>query len=447
MGIFTQALVRAADSVTAARRVPAIGGTQARAVASVRQLRHVPVANAQMLRSWSMAPIPRAVIDFYSGKISRAQWDIVPYRQDGPQPDQGVVRRIREIMEQPSPAYASTGAYLTAVTEDLMVLDAGVVEKERMLNGEIAYLWADKGGENFKVDRFWDGDPKTPRYYFEPDPTTSIPLRNDDIIYHKMHERPNSPVGISYLEVAKTTIDALLNASRYNAKMVTQAVPDGIMDLGEGLRDNQVDEFKAYMESEVLGQKAMAYIGGSKGAQFIRFNEKNRDMQYVEWLNWEVLVFCAVMQISPQDIGFSIHINKAEGEVQQDISESKGLIPVLGAVQDFITSEVCWDKGFGGRKNNIAFRFREVSERQSLAKAQTHKLTLAGMPSQTVNEARADIGLPPIGDPREESNPFNMLMANTPLGLVLLDKVPSAYDLAMAKAKPEPKQEALTDGR
>jgi hypothetical protein len=130
-------------------------------------------------------------------------------------------------------------------------------------------------------------------------------------------------------------------------------------------------------------------------------------------------------------------VNKSSGEVQQENSDSRGLKTILGKVGDYMTSEFCWDPAWGGARNNIAFRFRLVSDRQSLQMAETHKLTLAGMPSAAINEARRDQGRPPIGDPDDENNPYNQLMANTSQGLVRLEDIPTARELA-ERTKPEP---------
>lgn len=448
MGILTQAisdrLPLIAARPTASR---SSNGTMATA-SGIDALRRAKPGSVSIYRNWSIhGELVRAAFDVKLGQLARAEWDLVPFDNNARKPDKGLMNRMQEILVQPNPGVNSTGDFLTAVGEDILCLDAGAFEFERTLRGDIMYMWPTDGGA-IQIDRQWNGDPRMARYYWCPEPTVAVPLLNWDLAYAKMHSRSYSPLGIPPLETLKMTIDAELTGSMYNSRQVTQAAPDGIMDLGENARPDQVEGFKSLWENLIAGKSMMAFWGGTKSAKFIPFKGSQRDMQFMEWQMYCVRKICAVLQISPQDIGFTFDINKSTGEVQQDQTDERGTFPFLGTVQDVLTSKFCWDPSFRGRENNIAFRFRDVTVRQSLAKATTHKLTLAGMPSQTINEARRDIGLPPIGDPNDDSNPFNQLMANTPLGLVLLDKVPSAYDVTgiakderaieLAEAQPDP---------
>lgn len=448
MGILTRAISNAMPSFTA-RRVTTERGSGTMATASgIDSLRRAKPSSVGTYRNWSIhGELVRAAFDVKLGQLARAEWDLVPFDNNARKPDKGVLNRMQDILVQPNPGTNSTGDFLTAIGEDVLCLDAGAFEFERTLRGDIVWMWPTDGGA-IQIDKQWSGDPRMARYYWSPEPTVAVPLLNWDLGYVKIHSRSYSPLGIPPLETLKIAIESELQGSIYNSRQITQAAPDGIMDLGENARPDQVEGFKSLWENLIAGKSMMAFWGGTKSAKFIPFKPGAREMQFIEWQMYCVRKICAVLQISPQDIGFTFDINKSTGEVQQDQTDERGTFPFLGSVQDAITSQFCWDPSFGGRANNIAFRFRNVTVRQSLAKATTHKLTLAGMPSQTINEARRDIGLPPIGDPNDESNPFNQLMANTPLGLVLLDKVPSAYDVTgiakderaieLAAAQPDP---------
>jgi hypothetical protein len=248
--------------------------------------------------------------------------------------------------------------------------------------------------------------------------------------------RTYSVMGLSPLETLKLTIDAELNGSQYNTRQVTNAAPDGMLDLGETARPEQVEGFKSYWLSEVAGKGAMAFIGGSKGAKFVPFRGSNRDMQYQEWLVYLVRKVAAVYGLSPQDLGLTMDVNRANAETQADMTEDRGLRPLLALGQDFMTREIVWDESFGGPENNLAFRFLRLNIKESMSKASINKLALAGMPWKPINEARMDDGRPPMGDPNDENNPYNKLMANTPLGVVTVDKVLSAAEVSAPPPAP-----------
>ncbi len=95
---------------------------------------------------------------------------------------------------------------------------------------------------------------------------------------------------------------------RYNKNQVEKAAPDGMMDLGEGVRPEQVDTFKAYWNQEVAGQGAMAFIGGSKNPKFIPFKGSNRDMQFLEWQIYLVRKIAGVFMLTPQDLGVTFDV-------------------------------------------------------------------------------------------------------------------------------------------
>lgn len=394
-------------------------------------------SSAALFRNWAEhSEWVRAAINVRKAQVSSAEWDVVPFDANKPF-DEAKAERIKAVFDRPNAAVESFRSWVEPIIEDILVLDAGTIEKERTLGGEIAFLHAVDGAK-IKVSALWDGNPEEPRYWWVPVPQYEVPFFNDDLVYIMANPRTYSVLGLSPLETLKQTIDSELSGSAYNTRQVTNAAPDGMLDLGEGARPEKVEEFKSYWLAEVAGKGAMAFIGGTKNAKFVPFRGSNRDMQYAEWLDYLVRKICAVYLISPQDIGLTFNINRSEGQVQQEMTEDQGLRPLLALVQDYFTREIVWDASFGGPDNNLAFRFVRLNIKESMSKASINKLALAGMPWKSVNEARMDEGRSPLGDVNDESNPYNKLMANTPPGLVLLEDIPTASELSIDSRQPAP---------
>jgi len=390
--------------------------------------------NAGLFRNWAEhSEWVRAAINVRKTQVSGSEWDIVPFDQTK-KTDKVLQQELRDLFNQPNLGVESFRSWVEPIVEDVLVLDAGAIEKERTLGGKVAYLHA-ADGARFKVNAMWDGNPDEPRYYWCPTPTYETPFRNEDLVYIMANPRTYSVVGLANLETLKMTIDAELSGSLYNTRQVQNAAPDGLLDLGEGARPEMVEQFKSYWQSEVAGRGALAFIGGTKNAKFTPFRPSNRDMQYDEWLTYLVRKICAVFLISPQDLGLTFDINRATSETQLEMTEDRGLRPLLSLHQDYFTREIVWDKSFGGPKNNLAFRFTRLNIKESQSKANVNKLALAGLPWKVVNEARLDEGREPLGDPNDPENPYNQLMANTPLGIVKLDDIQSAAEVSK---KPEP---------
>lgn len=417
--------------LNAFRTAPASAGT---ATLLLSERGKIGKPNAPMFRNWAEhSPWVRAAINVRKTQVSQAEWDIVPYDRTKSF-DPRLAEKIHLLFDQPNQMVESFRSFIEPIVEDALVLDAGVIEKERTLGGKLFALHGTDGAR-VKVNALWDGDPDATRYYWVPTPLTEVPFLNEDMVYVMTNPRTYSVVGLANLETLKSTIDSEIVGAMYNARQVQNAAPDGLLHLGEGIREDRVEAFRSFWNAEIAGRGALAITGGGKNPTFIPFRASNRDMQYTEWLEYLVRQICAVFLISPQDLGLTFDINRATGEVQQELTEDRGLRPLLGLFQDYFTREIVWDRSFGGSLNNLAFRFKGLNLKESKSKADVNKLALAGVPWKTINEARLEDGRDPHGDLEDEENPANQLLANTPLGIVRLDEVLSAEEAAK---KPEP---------
>lgn len=390
----------------------------------------VAKSNVQLFRHWAEhSEWIRAAISIRKSQVAGAEWDIVAFDPDKMASEQ-LITKVKTLFDRPNPATDSFRSFIEPVIEDLLVLDAGVIEKVRTLRGEPAQLWAVDGG-SIRVSSNWDGSsPTEPRYFWYPDGSLRAQFNNDEMVYMMANPSTYRPTGLSPLETLKLAIDSELSGHTYNHRQVVNAAPDGLLDLGEGARPDQVESFKSYWHSEVAGQGAMAFIGGSKGAKFTPFRNSNRDMQFLEWQIYLVRKIAAVFGLSPQDFGLTFDVNRSSGEVQQENSEDRGIRPILSLLQDYLTREIVWDEAFGGMENNLAFRFTSLNLRETLNQAKVMEIQLAGVPWRSVNEVRKEQGLAPWGIE------FDSPMMVTPTGAVRLDGVPTAKELLEANKKP-----------
>jgi phage portal protein BeeE len=387
--------------------------------------------NVKLFRHWAEhSELVRGAIDIRRGQVATATWDIVPADPDKPY-SEALKAQIKRLFDVPNPTRASFRSFTEPVLEDVLVLDAGSIEKVRNLRGQIAELWYLDGGE-VKVSKYWDGDPDQPRYFWYPDGQPRASWSNADFTYIMSRPASYRVVGLSSMEVLKLTIDAELGGSAYNARQVTSAAPDGMLDLGEGVRPDQVEKFKAYWLSEIAGKGAMAILGGSRGAKFLPFRQSNRDMQFVEWQNYLLRKTALVFQMSPVDLNAVTDVNRASAGVLQENTDDRGIRPLLGLMADYYTREIVWDEGFGGQDNNLAFAFTKLNQRETLDAAKVQAIQTGDMPTRTTNELRKKDGLEPWGPE------FDVPMVVVGNQVVRLENVPTAGDLLEAQKKPEP---------
>jgi HK97 family phage portal protein len=398
--------------------------------------------HAPRYRAWAeRSEWIRAAINVRKSQISQSDWEIVKFDPDGPEPNQQLMADLKARFNQPNPAQDSWRSFIEPIVEDILVLDAGVIEKERTLGGKLFGLWPVDGAK-VKVNAYWAGDPDVTRYYYYPQPLDpGIEFKNDDMIYMMESPATYRRVGLSKLETLQMAIESELSGHMYNHRQVTNAAPDGMLDLGQGARPDQVNAFKRYWDAEVAGRGAMAFIGGTKDAKFIPFRGDNREMQFMEWQMYLVRKICAVFSLSPQDIAITGEQNRATADIQAEQTEDRGLRPLLGLIQEYLTREVVWDSTYGGPGNNLAFRFTRLNLKESLTRAQINERALGRISWKTPNEARRQDGLPPL-----DGEQYDALIALSSIGPVSLADVPTAREVMESKKadKPEPNKAPAT---
>lgn len=361
--------------------------------------------SVQQLRRWSRTnPWLRAAINLRRSQVSRAKWDIVDLDGDSV-PNPKIVAELRKLFRRPNTRGDSFRSFIEPIVEDLLVLDQGVIEVEltrgaRSGTGtkQIANLWPKDAGW-IAFDKDWDGSEQKKPRYFELDQAGKIVAEycNDEMIVLIHNPVTYSPLGLSPLEVLAETIEADLAAASYNSKSVMQAAPPGIIDLGEGIRPDQVDQFKTYWEAEIGGKSMVAIVGGGKGVKWTPLGASNRDMQFMEWQIYLARKICAVFGVQPQDIGISFDINKSTAEVGAAFTADNGIAPLLDLIAEYLTREIVWR--FDG---TLRFSYTELGRSGQSAIAEYYKAALGGLPWLRINDALKERGQDGIGEYGDE---------------------------------------------
>lgn len=393
--------------------------------------------SARTYRALSLTPWVRAAIKIRREQISSAEWDIVPYEKEGRQ-NKRLAQRISDLLDTPNSRLISFHSFAQEVIEDLLVLDGAAVEKVRYPGGEIAQLWPTPS-EYIAVDEKWEGEETRARYFYVPDGNIRASFTNDDMMYMMDNPRTVSALGISPLRILMSVVDSELQAMEYNRRMVMGAPANGAFNIGDSALREDVETARAYFQSEVLGQNAMAIIGGYKNPSYMPFGWNNKDMQFREWQDLLLRCIAVVYGLSPMDLGITFDVNRSTATAQQENTEDRGQKPLMDLIQRYITREIVWDDSFGGRANNLQFRFVSLGIKETAQRASINKVALGSTPWKTVNEARVMDGREPIGRMDDDSNIFNHILALTPRGL--LDITTGEYvgdDEAMALAADAP---------
>lgn len=401
-------------------------GPYARGVGTVQMTRR----SVLQLRKWSRSnPWIRAAINLRRQQVSRAKWDIVTY--DGE--ERGTVRKInqvKELLRYPNRRMDSWRSLIEPVVEDILVLDQGCIEVIPTRGGAIGLEGAKpvaeliaKNGGSIAFNNEWDGeDDNDPRYYEVDETGRQVrKFKNHELMVIIANPVTYSPIGLSPLEVLADTIEADLTAAAYNAKAVSAAAPPGVLHLGEGIRADQVDSFKAYWDTEISGRSQIAITGGGKGVQWIPLASSNRDMQFMEWQVYLARKICAVFGVQPQDIGIGFDVNRASAEVGAAFTQDNGIAPLLDLIAEYMTREIIWryDK-------NLRFVYTEVGRESQGAMSDYYKSALSGMPWLKLNEALQERGHEGIGEMGDD------IFIPSPKGYIPLSRYEEYLNVALS---------------
>lgn len=411
-------------SVGTEKALPALMPEMAPYARGAFGMQSITKMSTEQLRRWSRNnPWIRAAINLRRTQVSRAKWDIVAV-DAGMSANPKTVDKIKKLFRTPNPKGESWRSFIEPIVEDILVLDQGAIEVEKTASARIssvnpiAYLWG-KDAARIAFDTTWDGrDLDRPRYYeLDSAGKQTEQYLNDELIVIIANPVTYSPIGLSPLEVLSETIEADLNAAAYNAKAVQQATPPGVLHLGEGVRPDQVDSFKAYWEAEVAGKSQMAITGGGKGMQWLPLASSNRDMQFMEWQVYLARKICAVFAVQPQDIGISFDINKSTSETGAAFTWDNGVVPLCDLVAEYLTREIV-----ARFDDELRFVFTEVGRTNQQAIAEYNKMALGGLPWLRINDALRERGQDGIGEIGDQ------IMFQTPKGYVPSDRYQEYLD-------------------
>lgn len=404
-------------------------------------------------RQYAQTPWVFAALNIRKDQVSTAEWDIVPFdntkRYAARQRD-----RLLELFDQPGPTLNSFQSFAKVVLNELLIADGAPVEKVRTPGGDIGELWPILS-DFIQIDGRWDGsDPDKVRYYFIPDGTVRATFKNEDLVYLISNERAGSPYGISPIGVLATVIESELQGIEYNRRQVMGAAPDGVLNIGENASAEDVLKAESKFRGEVFGQGAMAVLGGFKTPTWMPFRSSNREMQFREWQDYLIRCIATVLGLSPMDLAITFDVNRSTADAQGSNTEDRGLRPLMATFQRFMTTEIVWDKSFGGRANNLQFVFKSLNLDETEQKANINKIAMPGIGWKSINEARSVDGRAPLGDPQDDDNLFNHILIGTPTGILDLNtqttvgaeaavalQTQSKIDLAEAVAEANPQPE------
>jgi hypothetical protein len=358
----------------------------------------------------------RIAINRRKRQIAQAKWRLV--RTDDPKaaPDKRVEQQVRALFTFVNPKRESFRSLMDQVIEDILVLDAGCIEKEKTYGGQLTALYA-VDGSTIIPNPNWDGTkPNAERYTQYLQFQQVAQFTNDELTYIMANPTTYRPIGLSPVETLVRVIEAEIYGEQYDYDMLKQTAPEGLLDLGRGVSPEEVESFREYYETEIAGTKGLAIFGGGQEAgvggavTFNPFKYTNREQQRMEYKKWLATKIAGVFEMDLLAFNLSEGVNRANGQ-NMTAQTDAGHVGLATLIAEFVTREIIWEIDPTGAH---AFEFENLLPKDELSDATTDKV-LMSIGALTPNEARTKRGEEQYagseGDATHWANlpyPFNM---------------------------------------
>lgn len=212
-------------------------------------------------------------------------------------------------------------------------------------------------------------------------------FKADDIIYEPYRPQSDSPYGIAPLEAVLMAANTDLRFQQHFLNYFTEGtVPEGFIILPEeasqaGQMKEFQDVFNSYMYGDMAAKRQLKVLPGGSQLEWSKNGEFNSS--FAEFLMKKV---CAAYHVPPQELGFTMDVNRATGDNQDDISFRTGDLPVINHLQDIITDYLQLDLGLP-----VKFKFdtgREDEDKVKAAQADKIHIEAGVVSSDEIRELR-----------------------------------------------------------
>lgn len=312
--------------------------------------------------------------------------------------------------------------------EDILTIDRGTTEFVRNPLGYITEIYA-VDGATIKPNYDEYGILKSPAYYqylegyqnYENGEKEPDAIFDDDEI-SILTNSPSSKIGMynygkSPVERVILTILTSLNADNFNANTFNKnTLPPYHVNLA-GASKQQLEAFAAMWGNNNKEDLWKAAFSNAENVTITPLRPSNQDMQYYEFSLWLTKIIVAAFEMSPQDIGLTMDVNRATGSVQQSLSKNQGLSNLLDIKEEWCNHVL----DLLGEVNSNFYKIRWVNDELDKIDEQV----MASIQTMYVNsgillpdEVRQELGKDPLQEVRKQygiqPEPVNIQTANTP---------------------------------
>lgn len=373
-----------------------------------------------VLRDFSnFYPVARACIEWRKAQVTQLSWNITPLEltAETVKSEKNVMRakELKKFFKHPAEGITFS-AWLKQVLEDLFVIDAVAIYKQRNRRGDVTgYLPIDAA--TIQLILYENGTtPKPPDYAYmqKIGVREFVKLTTNDLIYDMMNPRTYNPFGRSPIETLIITITTALKTQAYQLSMMTEGnVPEGFVEVPRDIASSrdQLKEWQDAWDSMLSGdprfQRKLKFLPeGMKYSPTI----KSADMTFERFEKWLLQNTCAVFSTPPGAIGFNFETNRSSGRETFESSKSLASLTSRHFIKDLMDAMIQEDRKY----DDLEFTWTNYLSDMSLEEIKVADVAIKGG-LMAIDEWRLPRGLTPTG----AKDPLMM----TPIGPVFVKDI------------------------
>lgn len=232
------------------------------------------------------------------------------------------------------------------------------------------------------------------------------------LVYDMLNPKTDTPYGFSVLEALVMIVDQGLKASMFNSSYFSDGnVPAGFFGVPESWNAQQIKEYQEMFDAMLSGdprfQRKVKFMPSGSGAtgytpaQQFDFGSMGPFMEYL------MKVEGALFGVTPQELGFTDSVNKANGSEQTEIAKRNSIKPMTNAIEEIFTA-IIQTETFGitddtgkvvekiGPFPEYEFSFMGMDVKDKTADATISDIMVKSG-AKSVDEWRQEQGMEPIG--------------------------------------------------
>lgn len=345
------------------------------------------------LRAFANVEVVRLAIETRKDQIERLGWKVRPRddwnRKKVRKDAQERINRAKRFFDKPD-GVNDFHVWLRILLEDLLVLDAPVLEKRRRRDGTLMAL-DHVPGDTIKLLLDHNGrrpQPPTPAYQQIIKGRVWANLTCEDIIYAPRNPRSGKMYGMGPVEQTIVTINTFMRRQASQLAYFSDGtVPAGLATVPDGWTVDQIKQWQEWMDANFAGNLAerRKILWAPAGSKYQAFKEAPLKDDYDEWL---ARIVCFAFGLPPTP--FIRQMNRGTARDDDERALEEGLAPTLVWTKR-LCDDILDELGFP----ELEFSWQTGKEVDIKVQTDTNDKYLRGG-IITINEVRDTLGYDPV---------------------------------------------------